>query len=202
MSLTLRVNGKDHLIAFDPETPLAYVIRDELKLKGTKLGCGLEQCGACAVLIDGKTELSCVSPAANFEGRDIVTVEGLSATETGRRVQAAFIQASAAQCGYCTAGLVVAVTGLLGRKGRPDPDETKAALNPHLCRRGSHPSVLRAVKIASGGTWASKPIHLCPTGLHCPTAGSWFGRARSISDSGYPLLSQESFNRNWRLRPN
>lgn len=152
MSLILHVNGEDRSIDADPEMPLAYVLRDELKLKGTKLGCGLEQCGACAVLIDGKPELSCVSAAAAFEGREIITVEGLSATETGKRVQAAFIQANAAQCGYCTAGLVVAVTGLLGQKGRPDPDATKAALDPHLCRCGSHPRVLKAVEIASAGT--------------------------------------------------
>ena len=149
MSLTLRINGKDHTIASEPETPLVYVLRNELKLKGAKMGCGLEQCGACAVLVDGKTELSCVSPVGSFEGRDIVTVEGLAQTETGRRVQDAFIEANAAQCGYCTAGLVVAVAGLLGQEAQPDREAAKSALDPHLCRCGSHPRVLRAIDIAS-----------------------------------------------------
>lgn len=152
MTLTLRINGEAHEIASDPETPLVYVLRDELKLKGAKLGCGLEQCGACAVLVDGKPELSCVSPAASFEGREIVTVEGLADTETGRRVQEAFVEANAAQCGYCTAGLVVAVTGLLASHPGVDRETAKAALDPHLCRCGSHPRVLRAVEIASGKT--------------------------------------------------
>lgn len=149
MSLTLRINGEDRTIVSDPDTPLVYVLRDELKLKGTKLGCGLEQCGACAVLIDGRSELSCVSPAARFAGRDIVTVEGLAASEIGQRVQAAFVEANAAQCGYCTAGLVVAVTSLLAAQGRIDRDTAKSALDPHLCRCGAHPRVLRAIEIAS-----------------------------------------------------
>ena len=150
MSLTLRINGKDRKLASDPETPLAYVLRDEFKLKGTKIGCGLEQCGACMVLADGEPVPSCVSPAATFEGKEIVTVEGLAATETGARVQQAFIEATAAQCGYCTAGLVVAVTGLLSRTPSPSRDEIAQALTPHLCRCGAHPRVLRAVEIASG----------------------------------------------------
>jgi aerobic-type carbon monoxide dehydrogenase small subunit (CoxS/CutS family) len=150
VSLTLRINGQDRAIASDPETPLVHVLRDELKLKGTKYGCGLEQCGACAVLVDGDVALSCATPAAVFAGRDIVTVEGLGATETGRRVQDAFVAASAAQCGYCTAGLVVAVTALLRNGAVPDRDTAKEALTPHLCRCGTHPRVLRAVAIASG----------------------------------------------------
>ncbi len=150
MSLTLCINGEDRSILSDPETPLVYVLRNELKLKGSKLGCGLEQCGSCAVLVDGKAELSCVSPAATFEGRDIVTIEGLAATEIGRRVQAAFVETNAAQCGYCTAGLVVAVSSLLAENESPDRDAAKAALDPHLCRCGAHPHVLRAIEIASG----------------------------------------------------
>ena len=152
MSLALKINGEMREISSDPETPLVFVLRDELKLKGTKLGCGLEQCGACAVLVDGTPELSCVSPAATFEGREIVTVEGLSESEIGRRVQAAFVEANAAQCGYCTAGLVVAVTGLIAKDGPHDRDRVKEALDNHLCRCGSHPRVLKAVEIARGDT--------------------------------------------------
>ncbi|MCG6904870.1 MAG: (2Fe-2S)-binding protein [Rhodobacter sp.] len=150
MTLTLHVNGRDHAVSCDPDTPLAYVLRNELGLKGTKLGCGLEQCGACAVLVDGKSTLSCVASADSFVGRDITTVEGLEHTETGRRVQAAFVKASAAQCGYCTAGLVIGVTGLLNATPTPDRETAIRALTPHLCRCGSHPNVLRAVEIAAG----------------------------------------------------
>lgn len=149
MSLRLTVNGEERAIASDPDTPLVYVLRDELGLLGTKLGCGLEQCGACAVLVDGAPVLSCVSSVDAFEGKDIVTVEGIAATETGRRVQQAFVEESAAQCGYCTAGLVVAVTGLLSREPAPGRDCVKEALTPHLCRCGSHTRVLRAVERAS-----------------------------------------------------
>lgn len=152
MSLSLRINGEDRTIASDPETPLIYVLRDELKLKGSKFGCGLEQCGSCAVLVDGKAELSCVSPVATFEGREIVTVEGLVNSEIGQRVQAAFIEANAAHCGYCTAGLVVAVTALLSENDNPERQTAKTALDRHLCRCGAHPRVLSAVEIASAQT--------------------------------------------------
>ena len=149
VSLTLNINGTDHTIQSDPDTPLIFVLRDELKLKGAKLGCGLEQCGCCAVLADGAVTLSCATPAAVFEGKAIVTIEGIGARPTGDAVQDAFVAASAVQCGYCTAGLVVAVTGLLESNPAPSRDETAAALTPHLCRCGSHPRVFRAVEIAA-----------------------------------------------------
>ena len=149
MTLRLRINGNDHEIRSEANTPLLYVLRDELKLKGTKFGCGLEQCGACAVLVEGEATLSCVAPAGDFVGREIVTVEGLASTQRGARVQAAFVKASAAQCGYCTPGLVVAVTALLDRWPAPSREEAKAALAPHLCRCGSHPRILDAVEIAA-----------------------------------------------------
>ena len=148
MTLEITINGINHTVTSDPDTPLVYVLRDELGLKGTKLGCGLEQCGACAVLVGHKAVLSCTRPVAEFAGSRVITVEGLSETEIGKHVQAAFIEANAAQCGYCTAGLVVAVTALLKNTKTPDPETTKTALEPHLCRCGSHPRVLRAVEIA------------------------------------------------------
>lgn len=149
MTLTLCINGETRAIASDPDTPLIYVLRDELKLKGTKLGCGLEQCGACAVLVDGAVVLSCVTAAGAFAGRAITTIEGIGDSDLGRRVQAAFVAASAAQCGYCTAGLVVAATALLSQNPAPDRAATIAALTPHLCRCGSHPRVLDAVARAA-----------------------------------------------------
>ena len=152
MTLTLKINGEDRVTTFDPDTPLIYVLRDDWNLKGSKLGCGLEQCGACAVLVDGKAVLSCVAPVSSFEGREVTTVEGLGATETGQRVQEAFVQANAAQCGYCTAGMVVAVTALLQQDKAPAPEAVRTALAPHLCRCGAHPRVLEAVRIASGSS--------------------------------------------------
>ena len=152
MTLTLKINGEDRVTTCDPDTPLIYVLRDDWNLKGSKLGCGLEQCGACAVLVDGKAVLSCVAPVSSFEGREVTTVEGLGATETGQRVQEAFVQANAAQCGYCTAGMVVAVTALLQQDKAPAPEAVRTALAPHLCRCGAHPRVLEAVQIASGSS--------------------------------------------------
>jgi len=149
VSLRLTINGTAHDITSDPDTPLVYVLRDELKLKGTKLGCGLEQCGACAVMVDGKPVLSCVTPVEAFDGKNVTTIEGIADTEVGQRVQQAFVQETAAQCGYCTSGLVVAATALLAENPTPDRATTKAALTPHLCRCGSHPRVLRAIKKAS-----------------------------------------------------
>jgi aerobic-type carbon monoxide dehydrogenase small subunit (CoxS/CutS family) len=149
VTLSLTINGTRHDIASDPDTPLVYVLRDELKLKGTKLGCGLEQCGACAVLVDGKVVLSCATPVEVFDGKDITTIEGIAETEIGQRVQQAFIEKTAAQCGYCTSGLVVAATALLETVPAPDRDAVKAALTPHLCRCGSHPRVLEAIEKAS-----------------------------------------------------
>lgn len=149
MGLKLNINGAEREVRADPDTPLLFVLREELKLKGAKLGCGLEQCGACHVLADGVSVPSCVAPAGSFEGKKIVTVEGLSESEIGRRVQAAFVKAGAAQCGYCTAGLVIGATALLTEMPHPDREAAKAALNPHLCRCGAHPRVLKAVEMAA-----------------------------------------------------
>lgn len=149
MSLTVTINRTPHDITSDPDTPLIYVLRDELKLKGTKLGCGLEQCGACAVMVEGKVVLSCVTPVEVFDGKEITTIEGIADTKIGQRVQQAFVDETAAQCGYCTSGLVVAATALLSAHPEPDRDTTKDALTPHLCRCGSHPRVLKAIERAA-----------------------------------------------------
>lgn len=149
MSLTVTINRTPHDITSDPDTPLIFVLRDELKLKGTKLGCGLEQCGACAVMVEGKVVLSCVTPVEVFDGKEITTIEGIADTKIGQRVQQAFVDETAAQCGYCTSGLVVAATALLSAHPEPDRDTTKDALTPHLCRCGSHPRVLKAIERAA-----------------------------------------------------
>lgn len=150
VTVRLNINGTDHEVDADPDTPLAYALRDALGLKGTKIGCGLEQCGACTVLSDGVAVQSCVREVRDFEGCAIVTIEGIAETDVGQRVQQAFIDASAAQCGYCTSGMVVAVTALLEQDPQPDRTKAQEALTPHLCRCGAHPRILRAVEIASG----------------------------------------------------
>jgi aerobic-type carbon monoxide dehydrogenase small subunit (CoxS/CutS family) len=148
-TITLHVNGAEHVLHVDASTPLIYVLRNQLALTAAKLGCALEQCGACAVLVDGVSTLSCVTPVAAFAGRAIVTCEGLGGAAALSAVQQAFVDEGAGQCGYCIPGLVVAVTALL--HAHPDPDEAqiRTALTPHLCRCGAHPRVLRAVRRAA-----------------------------------------------------
>lgn len=144
-SLTLTINGEARQIDCDPATPLLFVLRNDLDLTGAKLGCGLEQCGACAVLVDGEATLCCNRPAGEFAGRDIVTVEAVEKDPVGAAVQKAFIAEGAAQCGYCTAGLVVAATSLLKANATPDRDAIVAGLEEHLCRCGSHGRVIAAI---------------------------------------------------------
>jgi len=149
-TVRLRVNGEAHRLEVDPSTPLVYVLRNRLGLTAAKLGCGLEQCGACAVLVDGVSTLSCATPVAAFQDQDIVTCEGLGAPGRLSRVQRAFVEAGAGQCGYCIPGLVVAVTALLDAHPQPDDSQVSEALAPHLCRCGSHTRVLAAVRRAAG----------------------------------------------------
>ncbi len=147
--IALRVNRVAHEIEADPATPLIFVLRNQLGLTGAKLGCGLEQCGACAVLVDGVEVLSCVRAVSEFEGSDIVTVEGLGKGPgedgAGNAVQRAFVAEGAAQCGYCTPGIVIATTALLKRTKAPSAGQISAALHDHLCRCGSHVRVLKAI---------------------------------------------------------
>ena len=150
-SITLRVNGASHEVEADPSTPLIFVLRNQLGLMGAKLGCGLEQCGACAVLIDDEAVLSCVRAVSEFEGCEILTVEGLAAEGSASDVQSAFIEEGAAQCGYCTPGMVIAATALLRRNAAPGEAEIHEALHDHLCRCGSHVRVLRAIGRLVGG---------------------------------------------------
>ncbi|NKB59370.1 MAG: 2Fe-2S iron-sulfur cluster binding domain-containing protein [Alphaproteobacteria bacterium] len=143
--ITLTVNGEAHEVDTDLATPLLFVLRNQLGLTGAKLGCGLEQCGACAILINGEPVLSCVRAVSEFKDDDIRTVEGLAKNNAPSAVQQAFIDHGAAQCGYCTAGLVVATTALLKRHKNPDRSTIDAALTDHLCRCGSHLRVLKAI---------------------------------------------------------
>jgi len=144
--LALRVNGHDHQVELgDPDTPLLYVLRDDLALRGPKFGCGLGQCGACMVIVDGEAVRSCVTRAADMAKRSITTLEGLGSPEQPSRVQAAFIAEQAAQCGYCTNGMIMTATALLARTPHPTEGDVRDALAANLCRCGSHVRVLAAV---------------------------------------------------------
>ncbi|MFI5317912.1 MAG: (2Fe-2S)-binding protein [Myxococcota bacterium] len=147
--MELRVNGELREIDVDPATPLLWVLRDQLGLTGAKYGCGLEQCGACAVLCDGRAVLSCATPLSAFAGRAITTVEGLAASGELDPVQRAFVAEQAAQCGYCVPGIVIAVKALLDEKPAPSESQIRAALSKHLCRCGTHARMLRAVRRAA-----------------------------------------------------
>jgi len=153
-TLTLAVNGTSRAVEVDdPATPLLYVLRNDLGLTGAKFGCGLAQCGACTVLVDGRATRSCVTPVSAVQGQPVTTIEGLGTAERPDAVQAAFIAEQAAQCGYCTAGMVVAARALLAHTPRPSEAQVREALVGNLCRCGSHVRVIRAVlrAAAAGG---------------------------------------------------
>ena len=148
--IRLTVNGGIHDVDAAPDTALLYVLRNDLALNGPKYGCGLGECGACAVLIDGVAARSCVIPIEGCVGRDIVTLEGLGSRDHPDPVQDAFIAEQAAQCGYCTNGMIMTTTALLTKTPRPTEEQAREALRGNLCRCGSHVRVLRAVMRASG----------------------------------------------------
>jgi nicotinate dehydrogenase subunit A len=145
----LTVNGRDHAIDADPDTPLLYALRDHLALNGAKFGCGLGQCGACTVLVDGAPVLSCVVPVMMLEGRKITTVEGLGTADAPGPMQKAFIDEQAAQCGFCIPGMMMRAQALLQRKPDASDAEIRAYLEPNLCRCGTHMRILKAVRRAA-----------------------------------------------------
>ncbi len=164
--LTLRVNGTPHQIESDPATPLLYVLRNELALNGAKFGCGLGQCGACTVLLDGQAIYSCLTPIGALENRDITTVEGLGTVEKPSPLQHALIEEQAAQCGYCSAGMIMRAQALLQANPNPTEEAIRAHMQPNLCRCGTHMRILRAVRraaaaahgraAAQSGTWEAQ----------------------------------------------
>jgi aerobic-type carbon monoxide dehydrogenase small subunit (CoxS/CutS family) len=146
---TLTVNGRQHDVDAEPDTPLLYVLRDDLQLNGAKFGCGFGQCGACTVMVDGKAIFSCVTPIALLPARQIKTIEGLGSESAPGVVQRAFIDEQAAQCGYCIAGMVMRAQALLERNPSPTEDQIREAMMPNLCRCGTHMRILRAVRRAA-----------------------------------------------------
>ena len=147
--MTLKVNGQDHQIDAEPDTPLLYVLREDLKLNAAKFGCGLGQCGACTVIVDGKAVLSCVTPLLLLEGKKVTTLEGLGTIEAPAPIQRAFIEEQAAQCGYCISGMMMRAQALLARNSKPTDAEIRSELELNLCRCGTHMRILRAVHRAA-----------------------------------------------------
>ena len=149
-SVGLNVNGRAHdLRVDDPQMPLLYALRNDLNLHGPRYGCGLAQCGACTVHVDGKSVRSCSFPVSAAAGKKVVTLEGLGGGKALHVLQQAFIQEQAVQCGYCINGMIMEAAGLLARNKRPSEDEIKQALANNLCRCGTHLRIVRAVKRAS-----------------------------------------------------
>jgi len=147
--IKLRVNGAESHVTVDPVTPLLYVLRNDLALNGPKFGCGLGQCGACAVLVDGKAVRSCVVPVGAIGARSVTTLEGLGTRANPSPVQAAFIAEQAAQCGYCINGMIITSHALLMRNPRVDATGIARALRHNLCRCGTHVEIIRAVERAA-----------------------------------------------------
>jgi len=149
MNSTLNVNGTRHSVDVDPSTPLLYVLRDDLELNGAKYGCGLGQCGACTVIVDGKAIFSCLTPVRAVVDRAITTIEGLGSATSPNVVQRAFQDEQAAQCGYCIAGMIMRAQSLLDRTPAPTDEEIRTHMQPNLCRCGTHVRIQRAVRRAS-----------------------------------------------------
>ena len=145
MAISLKVNGASHSTPAEPDTPLLYVLRNDLFLAGAKFGCGLAQCGACTVLVDGKATRSCVTPIGTLGNAEITTIEGLGTVEKPHPLQQAFIDEQAAQCGYCINGMIMKAKELLDQKPQPTEADVREALAGHLCRCGTHNRIVAAV---------------------------------------------------------
>jgi len=145
----LKVNGRSHDVAAPDDAPLLFVLRNDLQLNSPKFGCGVSQCGSCTVLVDGQPVRSCVVPAGSVVGQEITTLEGLGTIEAPSRLQQAFIDEQAAQCGYCLNGMIMASQALLSRNPKPSEQDVRHALDGNLCRCGVHNRIVRAVMRAS-----------------------------------------------------
>ena len=148
--ISLKVNGKTQVVDVDPETPLLYVLRNDLQLNGPKFGCGLAQCGACTVIMNGNAIRSCVTVVSAVQNQPVTTLEGLGSTKKMHPLQQAFVDEQALQCGYCINGMIMTSKALLDKNPKPTDSQIKEALAGNLCRCGTHTRILRAVKRASG----------------------------------------------------
>jgi nicotinate dehydrogenase subunit A len=145
MAISLKVNGSTRSVEAEPDTPLLYVLRNDFELNGAKFGCGLAQCGACTVLVNGTATRSCVTPISRLGQAEVTTIEGLGTLEKPHPLQTAFIEEQAAQCGYCINGMIMSAAELLKRKPQPQEEDVRAALAANLCRCGTHNRIIRAV---------------------------------------------------------
>jgi nicotinate dehydrogenase subunit A len=148
-SISLTVNGVQQSVHAEPDTPLLYILRNDLRLKGAKFGCGLGQCGSCMVLIDGHNVMSCDTPLWAAAGKSITTIEGLGTLKSQHALQRAFITEQAAQCGYCMSGIIMSAAARLAKNPDPDEGEIKEALARNLCRCGTHTRMIKAVQRAA-----------------------------------------------------
>lgn len=149
MAIEFKLNNEPVSLDVDPETPLLEVLRNDRGLNGPKFGCGLAQCGACAVLLNGQSIRSCVTPVAAAQGQSVTTLEGLGTADNPHPLQAAFVEEQAMQCGYCVNGIIVTAAALLERVPNPSDEEVRAALSGHLCRCGAQPRMLKAIAKAA-----------------------------------------------------
>ena len=147
--VSLNVNGKPRTLDVDPTTPLLYVLRNDLELNGPRFGCGLAQCGACTVIVDGKAVRSCVTPVRTVEKKAITTLEGLGSSKNPHPLQQAFIDEQAVQCGYCMNGILMNAKVLLDKTPNPTLDQIKEHMDPILCRCGTHPRIVKAIQRAA-----------------------------------------------------
>ena len=147
--IKVTINGREHQLDAEPDTPLLYVLRDDLGLNGAKFGCGLGQCGACTVMVDGEAVFSCLTPLLLVEDKEVTTVEGLGTQQSPGPMQRAFIEEQAAQCGYCIPGMMMRAQALLRKKPNPNDAEIRDAMQPNLCRCGTHMRIVRAIKRAA-----------------------------------------------------
>lgn len=159
MTTTVKINGLAHAAAAEPDTPLLWLLRGELKLTGTKYGCGIAQCGACLVHIDGRPAYACVTPLSALGAREVTTIEGL-AGPAADAVRAAWLEVDVVQCGYCQGGQIMAATALLAGNAKPSDADIDAAMQPQLCRCGTYPRIRRAIhaaaqRLAAGGAAAA-----------------------------------------------
>ena len=181
--IELQVNGHSHKVSADPDTPLLYVLRNELQLNAAKFGCGLGQCGACTVLVDGAPTFACITPIMLLAGRQITTVEGLGTPDDPGPMQRAFIEEQSAQCGYCIPGMMMRAQALLQTNPRATDEEIRAYLEPNLCRCGTHMRILRAVRRAAALMAGPGPS---PT-THTPaTAGAQIDSSETDTESDTP----------------
>ena len=149
MTVDLTVNGRTVALDVEPTTPLLDVLRNRLDLKGSRYGCGLEQCGACMVLIDGEADYACAREIGRLAGRSVTTIEGLGTAEQRHPIQRAFLEEQAGQCGYCLSGIIISAKALLDRNPNPTRAEIVAALDKNLCRCGTHTRIIAAVQKAA-----------------------------------------------------